>query len=77
MKKNSEKSQNEQAWEYAIGSVQLDGIRPSDEFLELAEKEKRGELTNEDIRKTLAKKYTVVRYSTLRELVRNNRPSSS
>ena len=50
---------NEQAWGYAIGIVQLDGIKPSVEFLELAEKEKKGELTGDDIRRVLDKKYTV------------------
>ncbi len=35
---------NEEAWNYAIGIVQVDGIRPSDDFLELVEKEKRGEM---------------------------------
>ena len=47
------------AWDYAIGIVQVEGIKPSQDFLELAEKEKRGELTNDDIRKVLVKKYTV------------------
>jgi len=60
MKMNSEKTQNDKAWDYAIGIVQVEGIRPSDDFLELVEKEKRGELTNEDIRQVLVKKYTVV-----------------
>ena len=49
----------EQAWDYAIGIVQVDGIKPSDDFLTLVEKEKRGELTSEDIREVLVKKYTV------------------
>jgi hypothetical protein len=48
---------NEQAWNYAIGLVQIDGIKPSDEFLELVEKHKRGEITNDDIRKELIRKY--------------------
>jgi len=60
MKKNTNDSQNVQAWDYAIGIVQVEGIRPSDDFLELVEKEKRGEMTNEDIRRVLVKKYTVV-----------------
>ena len=47
------------AWDYAIGIVQVEGIKPSQDFLELVEKEKRGELTNDDIRKVLVKKYTV------------------
>ena len=50
----------EAAWDYAIGIVQVDGIKPSDDFLELVEKEKRGEMTSEDIRRVLVKKYTVV-----------------
>ena len=51
---------NAKALDYAIGIVQLDGIKPSDDFLELVEKEKRGEITGEDIRKVLYKKYKVV-----------------
>jgi len=41
------------------GIVQLDGIKPSDDFLELVEKEKRGEITSSDIRNVLIRKYTV------------------
>ncbi|MEA4989048.1 MAG: antitoxin VbhA family protein [Anaerovorax sp.] len=48
---------NEQAWNFAIGIVQLDGIKPSDELLELVEQQKRGEITNDDIRRELKKKY--------------------
>lgn len=50
---------NDEAWDYAIGIVQIDGIKPSDDFLELVEKEKRGEITGEDIRKILYQKYRV------------------
>ena len=49
----------EQAWDYAIGIVQVDGIKPSDDFLKLVEKEKSGDLTSDDIRKVLVKKYTI------------------
>jgi hypothetical protein len=49
----------EQAWNYAIGIVQIDGIKPSDDFMELVEQEKRGELTSEKIREVLVKKYTI------------------
>ena len=62
MAKNS--IDNEKAWDYAIGIVQVEGIKPSKDFLELAEKEKRGELTNDDIRRVLVKKYTVVNEAT-------------
>lgn len=54
-----EQMRNEKAWNYAIGIVQIDGIKPSDEFLELVEKEKRWEITGDDIRRVLYKKYTV------------------
>jgi len=50
----------DKAWNYAIGIVQVEGIKPSDDFLELVEKEKNGLLTSEDIQKVLLKKYTVV-----------------
>lgn len=50
---------NEKAWDYAIGVVQVDGIKPSDDFLKLVEKEKKGEMTGDDIRRVLYKKYTV------------------
>ena len=49
---------NEQAWNYAIGIVQLDGRKVSDEFLELVDREKRGEITGDDIRRILFEKYT-------------------
>ena len=29
---------NDKAWEFAVGIVQLDGIKPSDELMELIEK---------------------------------------
>ena len=44
---------------YPIGSIRIDGITPSDEFLEFAEKEKRGEITDEDIDRVFLKKHTV------------------
>ena len=50
---------NKKAWDYAIGIVQVEGIKPSDEFLQLVEKEKKGQMTGEDIRRVLQKKYTV------------------
>lgn len=50
---------NKKAWDYAIGIVQVDGIKPSEEFLQLVEKEKKGQLTGDDIRRVLQKKYTI------------------
>ena len=48
---------NTQKWDYSLGLIQIDGLTPSDEFLELVEKEKRGEITTEDIKKALDTKY--------------------
>jgi len=48
---------NTQKWYYSLGLIQIDGLTPSDEFLELVEKEKRGEITTEDIKKALDTKY--------------------
>lgn len=47
----------EQAWDYAIGMMQVDGGKPTKEFLELVEKEKRGEITTEEMRMIILKKY--------------------
>ena len=44
-------------WDYALGMIQVDGLEPSTEFKKLIEKEKRGEMTMEDMRKVLDKKY--------------------
>lgn len=32
----------EQAWDYAIGMLKVDGLEPSEDMLEMIEKEKRG-----------------------------------
>ena len=48
-----------QAWDFAIGLVQIDGIKPSDEFLKLVEQEIKGEITDNDIEKFLYEKYAV------------------
>lgn len=55
----TDKEKNEKAWNYAIGVVQVEGIKPSKEFLELVEKEKQGEMTGDDIRRVLYSKYKV------------------
>ena len=46
----------EEAWNFALGIIKVDGLEPSPEFLELVEKEKRGEITTADIRKVLDEK---------------------
>lgn len=50
--------------QYAVGDIQLDGITPTAEFQEYAEKERRGELTPEDTQKFLRKPYTTEQPST-------------
>jgi hypothetical protein len=47
------------AWDYALGLIQIDGLTPTPEFLELANKEIRGEITLEEIEKRLNKRYRV------------------
>ncbi len=44
-------------WNYALGMIQVDGLEPSPEFLEWVEKEKKGEMTMEDLRRALDQKY--------------------
>ena len=48
---------NAQKWDYSLGLIQVDGLTPSDEFLELVEREKRGEITTDDMKKALDAKY--------------------
>ncbi|HZK61222.1 MAG TPA: hypothetical protein VFC41_04045 [Anaerovoracaceae bacterium] len=51
----------EPAWNYALGIIKVDGLEPSSEFLELAEKEKKGLITDQDIKKYLDQKYKMKR----------------
>lgn len=46
---------NTRAWDYAIDMIKLDGLEPTEEFKEYIEKEKRGEVTVEDIQQYLEK----------------------
>lgn len=48
---------NETAWNYALGLIKVDGLTPSEEFLEMVEMEKRGEITTDDIIEKLHEKY--------------------
>ena len=57
---NSSKEEKRKAWEWGIGTNQLDGEWiPSEELKELMEKEINGEITTEEIREILIKKSTV------------------
>lgn len=44
-------------WDYALGMIKVDGLEPSSEFKDLIAKEQRGEMTTDDMRKVLDKKY--------------------
>ena len=46
-------------WDYAIGMVKVDDLAPSPEMLEMIEKEKNGEMTIEEIKDELYKKYNI------------------
>jgi hypothetical protein len=48
---------NEKAWDYAIGLIKIDGLEPTPEFMKMVEKEKRGEMTMDDIERELGKRY--------------------
>ena len=48
---------NDQKWDYSLGIIKVDGLTPSDAFLELVEKEKRGEITTDEMKKALDSKY--------------------
>ena len=50
---------NVQAWDYAVGMIRVDGLEPTEEFKTYIEKEKRGEITMEDIKNYLDQKYKV------------------
>ena len=44
-------------WDYALGMIKVDGLEPSPDCKKLIEKESCGEMTKEDMRKVLDKKY--------------------
>ena len=48
---------SDKKWDYALGMIKVDGLEPTPEFLKLVEKEKKGEMTTDDIRKVLDQKY--------------------
>ena len=44
-------------WVYASGMIKVDGLEPTEDKKKLSEKEKKGEISMEDIRKALDRKY--------------------
>jgi hypothetical protein len=57
IEKSKEYLEKEDRWDFAIGLAKIDGMKPSDFLLDLIEKEKRGEITSDDIRAELDKIY--------------------
>ena len=45
------------AWDYAIGLIKVDGLRPTRDFQKYISLEKKGKATNKDLKKYLDKKY--------------------
>lgn len=43
-------------WDYALGMIKVDGLEPPPEMKQLIEREKRGEITTDDMKKALDKK---------------------
>lgn len=48
---------NTEAWDYAIGMVKMAGLEPTREFMQFIEKEKQNEISLDDIKQFLDKKY--------------------
>ena len=40
-------------WDYAIGMIKVDGQEPTEDMKKLIEKEKKGEISMEEVRKAL------------------------
>jgi len=51
------KPTNEQAWNFAVGIVQTEGRKPSDLMMGLIERQKKGEITTDDISRMLTEHY--------------------
>ncbi len=46
-------------WDYAIGMIKVDGLEPTEDMKKLIEKEKKGEISMEEVRKALDRKYKI------------------
>ena len=51
---------NSEAWDYAIGMIKVDGLQPTEDFKKNIELEKSGQITMEDAKKYLDKKYKMI-----------------
>ena len=51
------KEEKREAWDFAIGMMQVDGVKPDEEYLDLVEKEINGEITLEEMKRIILKQY--------------------
>lgn len=51
------KAEKRKAWNYALGMMQVDGVKPDEEYLELVEKEINGEITIDEMELIILKQY--------------------
>lgn len=51
------KEDKREAWDYAIGMMQVDGVKPDQEYLDLVEKEINGEITLDEMKLIILKKH--------------------
>lgn len=51
------KEEKREAWDFAIGMMQVDGVKPDAEYLELVEKEINGEITLDEMELIILKQY--------------------
>ena len=56
-KKPFTKEDKREAWDFALGMMQVDGVKPDQEYLELVEKEINGEITLEEMELIILKKH--------------------
>lgn len=49
----------ENKWDIALGLIKVDGLQPTEEYLELIEKEKAGEISIENIRTIMNQSYRI------------------
>lgn len=51
----------EKKWDYSLGMIKVDGLEPTPEMKELIEREKRGEISMDEVKKALDRKYKMKR----------------
>ena len=55
--------ENTEAWDYAIGMIKVDGLTPTEDFKRYIDMEKSGEVTMEELKQFLDKKYKKKEFS--------------